>query len=214
MSEKSYFEIEFAVLFLDQDHELTPTGFSNPATRYYKANPDVVIIPVAALEPGEALQAITDHLFAEVNIPHHTDQSIYCFICHLFGIPNSQPAIMEMLALQKLAPQIYDDFGTFGAAGDSVPDAAPLQDDEGDTLAQEVCPACGAHIYAGDDDRLHCIQCDWTGNNWLSDDDDDDEPTAPYGAVYDDDWYDDDLPGFPWGVVDPEDIYGEKEEGD
>lgn len=72
-------------------------------------------------------------------------------------------------------------------------------------------------IYAATgDDALRCIL--QAGHHWIYwpnvepfyADDDDDSPTAPYGAVSDDDcWDEDDLPGFPWGVVDPYEIYGD-----
>ena len=64
------------------------------------------------LEPGsEALDAIEDHFFAEVNIPYHTDEAIYCFVCHVFSKLNHQTAIEEMLALKDVAEQIRADFG-------------------------------------------------------------------------------------------------------
>jgi hypothetical protein len=91
MTEKPYYEIEFAVIFLDGGH--------------------IRLTPVEELTPGEALDAVKDGIFAEVAIPYHTAEAIYCFTCHIFGVPASQPAIVEMVSLQDIAPQIYLDYG-------------------------------------------------------------------------------------------------------
>lgn len=87
---KKYYEIELAVLFLD-DGRVT---FSN----------------VELFEEGEAKRAVEDNLFAEVNIPYHTDDAIYCFICHIFNKPNHIPAIQETGVLMRMAPWLHNKF--------------------------------------------------------------------------------------------------------
>ncbi len=87
---KKYYEIELAVFFFDDG-------------RVFFAN-------VELLEEGEAKRAVEDNIFAEVNIPYHTDEAIYCFTCHIFNKPNHIPAIPEIVVLKQIAPWLHNKF--------------------------------------------------------------------------------------------------------
>lgn len=90
MADKPYFELELAAIQL---------------------NGCLLMMPVNELSEGDALNAVKDNIFAEVNIPHHTSAGVYCYTFHLFNRLNHEPAITEMMELKMMISQIHRDFG-------------------------------------------------------------------------------------------------------
>lgn len=88
--QKPYYELELAA-FLDAD--------------------GLRAIPIVDLQAGDALDAIKEHVFAELNIPHHTEDAVYCYVFHLFNKPNSEPAIGEALLLQAIIEKVHTIWG-------------------------------------------------------------------------------------------------------
>lgn len=102
------------------------------------------------IESGPALAAIRAGEWAEVNIPYHTAEAIYCFAVTIANKPAHEPAITEMLTLQRLAAQLYADYGDhaepmvfggpteypIGAAGETANQVRqPQMPDEAEALA-------------------------------------------------------------------------------
>lgn len=48
---------------------------------------------------------------AEVNIPVHTDEAIYVFVCFLGHLPNFVPAISEMAILKRKGDKLVELYG-------------------------------------------------------------------------------------------------------
>lgn len=70
----------------------------------------IMTIPVADLRPGDAYDAIQANLFAELNIPYHTDDAIYCYTFHLFNKLNNELALVEAAQLQSIIERIHADY--------------------------------------------------------------------------------------------------------
>jgi len=84
MSEKPVLEAKFAVSFSDEGMHI------NPITDWlYKS--------------------LVGHC-AECSIPYHTDDAIYGALCMMVDVPADMPAIMQMLAVQDLMPDIVADY--------------------------------------------------------------------------------------------------------
>lgn len=77
----------------------------------YFSSEGLLVAPIADLAEGDALDAVKDGIFAEVNIPYHTGDSVYCFTFHIFNKLNHEVALTEMLALQNIIGQVHRDFG-------------------------------------------------------------------------------------------------------
>ncbi|MEI2773379.1 MAG: hypothetical protein V9G98_22500 [Candidatus Competibacter sp.] len=69
------------------------------------------ILPVPEIEEGRWLELIRTSTYAEVNIPHHTEDAIYCYTCFLVGVPHNQPAIFEMGVLSRNIAAIHEQYG-------------------------------------------------------------------------------------------------------
>lgn len=67
-------------------------------------------IPIADLHPGDAKSAVEDNLFAELNIPYDTGEVLYNYVFHLFTKLNDEPAIEEMLFLQREIETIHQKY--------------------------------------------------------------------------------------------------------
>ena len=76
-----------------------------------RVNGCLLIMPVSELTEGEALNAVKDNIFAEVNIPHHTGDAVYCYTFHIFNRLNHEPAIVEMMDLSNMITKIHRDYG-------------------------------------------------------------------------------------------------------
>ncbi len=71
---------------------------------------DAQILPVAEIDDGRLLIFIRGHRYAEVNIPHHTAEAIFCYTCHLVGVPPNQPALFEMGVLTRNIAAIHEQY--------------------------------------------------------------------------------------------------------
>jgi len=101
-----YFELEFAAFFFSPG---TIKFISNPNARLY--NDELVIIPVADLEPGSpSHEAIRDNIYAEVNIPYRLDEAGYTYTFHLFNKLNHIPAFPEVILLKEIIARVHADY--------------------------------------------------------------------------------------------------------
>lgn len=102
---KPYRELELAAIFMtDANRAIAAT---NPDASIL-LDGRLLVIPVSALEDGDALAAIRDHLFAECFIPHHEEAAAYGLTFHLLNKLNHQIAIYEIPVLQQVAPEIVE----------------------------------------------------------------------------------------------------------
>lgn len=69
------------------------------------------IVPVSEIEDARWLELIRTPTYAEVNIPHHTAEAIYCYTCHLVGVPHNQPAVFQMGVLSQNMAAIHEQYG-------------------------------------------------------------------------------------------------------
>lgn len=72
---------------------------------------EVEILPMSEIEDARWLQLIRTPIYAEVNLPHHTEDAIYCYTCFLVGVPHNQPAIFQMGVLMRIMAAIHDQYG-------------------------------------------------------------------------------------------------------
>lgn len=124
MNDKPYYELELVAFFFDENwaaesddrrwvhrYNRNLAAAAHPAAAVL-AEGRIVLIPVADLDPNSvAVGCVRDNLFAEAFIPHHDADGIaYGFICHVFNRLNHEPAILEALTLQRVAPDILARF--------------------------------------------------------------------------------------------------------
>lgn len=112
------YEVEMVALFAHHIGNYRFLGAGNPAATVLRSG-SLVVMPVSSeIEPdSESERAITDHIFAEINIPYWQDQlgKRYVYTFHIFGLPNAVPAIYEAVILkQEMATihEIYQDRAT------------------------------------------------------------------------------------------------------
>ena len=99
--DKPMYELELACIFISG----TALFATNPNTGIF-CEGKLIVLPVEDLDEGESRSACRDNLFAECNIPHHTDEAAYCLVCHVFNRFNHEPAIVEMVMLKRIAGEI------------------------------------------------------------------------------------------------------------
>lgn len=71
----------------------------------------MALIHKSDVNPGGLLDALDGHAYAEVNIPYHTDEAIYCYTIHILNVPHHRPAMVEILMLTGMIEQIHAQFG-------------------------------------------------------------------------------------------------------
>ena len=102
--------IELAALFTPIETFGNFLYVENPQASLW-LNGRLLVIPVPALEDGDALDAVKKELFANVNIPYHTADAVYAYTFHIFNKPYHQLAVQEMMALNNIIGQIHQRYG-------------------------------------------------------------------------------------------------------
>lgn len=74
-------------------------------------NGALVSAPLLNITSPELLTLIHRHVFAEVNIPHHTTNAVYCYTFHIMHKQNAEPAIEEMMNLSANIQLFHERFG-------------------------------------------------------------------------------------------------------
>ena len=68
---------------------------------------NLLVMPVADLDPGHAANAVADNFFAEVTVPFHVNGQVYGYTFHVFNKYNHEPVLMEVMMLQDVIHLIH-----------------------------------------------------------------------------------------------------------